>query len=340
MSEIKITHYDKKIYDNYLSDFLPDVIIDTHTHIWKKEFINNSEAKGCVTWTNRVASECTLEDLLNIYEQLFPGKTVKPILMGTPIANLDETNAYTAECSEKSGLPAMLCTSYDTPPTEIRRALASGGFSGIKPYLNNSPDYIPPNEIRIFDFLPHEHLKIADELGKTVMLHISRPGRLKDPVNIAQMMEIDERYPNAKVIIAHIGRAYIEEDIGRAFGVLQKSKNLVFDFSANTLDKAMMECIKAVGTKRVMFGSDMPITKMRMYRISEDGIYKNVVPRGLYGDVSGDKNMKETDETNITFFIYEELMAFRRAAEHLYLTKSDISAILYRNAAELFNIKI
>jgi predicted TIM-barrel fold metal-dependent hydrolase len=256
--------------------------------------------------------------------------------MGNPTADLTKTNAYTAECAAKYALPAMFCTSFCTPEKTVRDALASG-FCGIKPYLNNSPEYIPAGEIRIFDFLPHEHLNIINELGLPVILHIARPGRLGDPVNIAQMMEIDGRYPDAKVIIAHVGRAYIEEDIGNAFKILKHSKNLMFDFSANTLDTAILGCIEAVGPRRVMFGSDMPITTMRMYRISEDGIYKNVVPRGLYGDVSGDKNMKESDEQNITLFLYEQLMAFRRAAERLRLNKNEISDIMFGNAARLFH---
>lgn len=111
-------------------------------------------------------------------------------------------------------------------------------------------------------------------------------------------MEIEEKYPNAKVIIAHIGRAYCPEDFGNAFELMAQTKNLLFDFTANTLDRAMVKIIDAVGPDRVMFGSDMPITKMRMYRIVEDGRYINVVPRGLYGDVSYDKNMRETDETD------------------------------------------
>jgi predicted TIM-barrel fold metal-dependent hydrolase len=337
MPEIEILDFDKKIYEKYLADFLPETLIDAHTHIWKESFVKSPEARGCVTWPGRVASECTLENLICIYDRLFPGKAVRPVLMGQPVADLGETNAYVAQCAASSTLPALFCTSHSTQAETIRKALASGRFAGIKPYLSNSPEYIPPGEIRIFDFLPHEHLKIADELKKAVMLHISRPARLKDPVNIAQMMEIDERYPKAKVIIAHIGRAYIEEDIGGAFETLRNSKNLFFDFSANTSDKAMIGCLEAVGPKRVVFGSDMPITKMRMRRISEGGIYKNVVPRGLYGDVSDDKNMKETDEENITFFIYEQLMAFRRAAECLQLSKNDVSDIFCGNSARLFD---
>lgn len=75
-------------------------------------------------------------------------------------------------------------------------------------------------------------------------------------------MEIDQRYPNAKVIVAHIGRAYTPESLGNAFDTLRNSQNLYFDFTATTYDPAMTACINAVGTKRFMFGSDMPITKM------------------------------------------------------------------------------
>ena len=179
-----------------------------------------------------------------------------------------------------------------------------------------------------------------NELNGVVMLHISRDGRLNDPVNIAQLMEIDQRYPNAKVIVAHIGRAYTPESLGNAFDTLRNSQNLYFDFTATTYDPAMTACINAVGTKRFMFGSDMPITKMRMYRVTENGTYINVVPRGLYGDVSLDPHMRESDEENITTFMYEELLAFKRSAQKLGLSREDVEDILCNNAIRLFNMNI
>ena len=138
------------------------------------------------------------------------------------------------------------------------------------------------------------------------------------------------------MIIAHIGRAYAPEDIGNAFEILKNTKNMRFDFTANTLTEAMVRCIEAVGTDRFLFGSDMPITKMRMYRIVENGKYINVVPRGAYGDVSGDSHMRETDETDLTTFMYEELRGFKRCAEELALSKDDVEKIMYKNASELF----
>ena len=89
-----------------------------------------------------------------------------------------------------------------------------------------------------------------------------------------------------------------------------------------------------------MFGSDMPITKMRMNRITENGTYINVVPRGLYGDVANDPHMRESDEENITTFMYEELLAFKKAAEKLSLTRQDVSDIMFNNAVKLFDMSV
>jgi predicted TIM-barrel fold metal-dependent hydrolase len=113
----------------------------------------------------------------------------------------------------------------------------------------------------------------------------------------------------------------------------------MFDFCANTFSYAIEKCIDLMGSKRVLFGTDMPISKMRMYRISENGNYINVVPRGMYGDVTGDIHMRETDEPNVTNFTYETLRAFKKASINLGLSKDDIDNIMWKNATELYDIK-
>ncbi len=342
MFGVNVTDYDKKVWEEELEGFLPDNMIDAHVHLWtdgmERAGTKEETRKGMVDWTKMVAPDCTIEDLLHSYTQMFPGKTVRPVLMGWPSCDLPKTNKYAIESGKRFGFPVFYCTNWDTTGDEIRRAVTEQGFCGIKPYLNNSPAYIPAGEVRIFDFLTPEHMEVANELGCIVMLHIPRSKRLRDPVNLAQMLEINEKYPNAKVIIAHVGRAYAEEDFGDAFEVLKHADNLYYDFTANTLDLAMEKVIEMAGPKRVLFGSDMPITKMRMYRIVENGSYINVVPRGLYGDVSYDPHMRETDETDITTFMYEELLAFKRAAAKLGLSKDDVADVLCNNAARLFNM--
>ena len=136
--------------------------------------------------------------------------------------------------------------------------------------------------------------------------------------------------------MAHIGRAYSKQDIGDAFSLLKNTKNLVFDFTANVCDDAIKACIEAVGSKRLLFGSDLHVSFMRMYRIvDENGVYKNVVPRGLYGDVSGDLHMLESDEEDITIMMYEQIRALKRVATELKLSDTQIEDIMFNNSKRL-----
>ena len=114
----------------------------------------------------------------------------------------------------------------------------------------------------------------------------------------------------------------------------------MFDFSANTNTQVFEQLIRAVGPRRILFGSDLPITRMRMRRICEKGTYVNLVPRGLYGDVSEDQHMREVDgpeAETLSLFLYEQIEAFRQAAERTGLTTRDIEDIFYYNAVRMIN---
>ena len=334
---------DYSFYKERLENFLPDKIIDIHTHVYLNEFKAKTTKypKRSVTWPSRVAKDNPIEDLIETYALMFPGKMVIPQIFSSlrPDDDIEAANDYIQKCSRKYGFPGLI---YSTPKWGgelLRSKIVSGGFYGCKVYLNFSKPYIPEKEIRIFDFLPHHQLKIINDNGWIVMLHIPRDGRLKDPVNLEQILEINRKYPNIKLIIAHVGRAYCNEDVDNAFEVLSEAKNLLFDFSANTNQWVFEQLINAVGPKRILFGSDMPILRMRTRRIVEESRYVNLVPAGLYGDISGDEHMREVegeDADDLTFFMYEEIDAFKRAAENTGIGRPEIEDIFYNNAYKLF----
>lgn len=335
MLRFKPSAYDKHVYETELKDFLPDKIVDAHVHIWDETCLATVSTNGGSTWVRRLAEDLTGENLIKCNEMLLPGKTVTPIVFGSCRCATDIANAMVLKEKKKFEFPALYRTSYDISAEKLEREVIEGGYLGLKPYLTFCPPYIPIPEIRIFDFLPHHHLELANKHGWIVMLHVARNARLRDKVNVAQLMEIEERYPNIKLVVAHIGRAYAKEDIGDAFETLGKTKNMLFDFTANVCDDAIRACIEAVGPKRLLFGSDLPIALMRMYRITENGVYYNVVPRGLYGDVSGEKHMRETDEKDITIMYYEQIRAMKRVAEELKLSRTDVEDIFYNNAIRI-----
>lgn len=331
------TEYDVKVYEEELREFLPKHIVDAHTHVYTVDA--KKPEKGPVYWPSRVAEDNSIEDIVQTYKDLFPDKKVVPVIFGMPDNYLDKANAYCSEKSKEYGYPALFLNHYNDSPEFVEEQVIKGGFQGLKPYLDNCRAGVSGKDAGIFDFLPHEHLKIADKYGWKVILHISKPNRLKDPQNIRDLMEIEQKYPNVKLIVAHIGRAYAPEDLGDAFETLKHTKNMMFDFCANTLPLATETAINAVGTKRVIYGTDLPIAKMRMYRISEGGYYINVVPRGIYGDLTNAEHMRESDEKNITNFTYEIIRGFKKTAEKLSLSKKDVEDVMCNNAANLFNIK-
>lgn len=343
MPVLEIKTVDQEFYQTHLAGFLPRQVIDVHTHVWLKEFRTAIEsASRGPAWPRRVAAESPIEELLQTYRLLLPEQQVTPLVFGWPErdADMERTNAYTGRVANERGLPALLVTTPAWSATELEHRVVSGGFLGLKPYVDQAPLDIPTGDITIYDYMPHHQLQVADAHHWIVMLHIPRAGRLNDPLNVQQLMEIDDRYPNLQLVVAHVGRAYCPEDIGSAFDVLRTSRRLLFDFSANTNAHVMEQALRAVGPSRLVFGSDLPIVRMRMRRICEFGSYVNLVPPGLYGPTGADPHMREVDPAEgerLSFFLYEQLLAFRRAAEACGLTGVDVSDVFYGNAARLIS---
>lgn len=342
MALFEITPYDRKVYEEELKDFLPDKILDIHTHVWRKEFCAKKEpvpgeVKRTVNWPDLVAADNPIEDLQETYRLMFPGKEVRAMMFSGTDAS-DANNRYVSESSQRSGFPALYFSDPRQSADELEEIIREGGFLGIKSYLDKAPAYLDVAEIRIYDFFPRHQLERMDRMGAIVMLHIPRNGRLKDPVNIAQILEIKRDFPNLRLIIAHVGRAYVDSDLGNAFDALTTAPDLMYDFSANCCDAAIEEVIRRAGVKHVMFGTDMPILRMRCHRIQENGTYINLIPPGLYGDPSQDSHLREVspqEAENITFFAYEELLAFKRVAKKLNLSRQDVEDIMHNNALEL-----
>ena len=60
----------------------------------------------------------------------------------------------------------------------------------------------------------------------------------------------------------------------------------------------------------------------------------------MYGDLTGESHMRECTEKeaeSITFFMYEEIKAFRDAAERMNLSREEIDNIFRNNALRLLN---
>ena len=103
---------------------------------------------------------------------------------------------------------------------------------------------------------------------------------------------------------------------------------------------AIHNCSRLMGPKNALFGSDSAHPAMLTRRIEENGIYINLVPPGLYGGAQQDKHLREVSAAEgeqMTFFLYEEILAFKRAAAKLGLSRQDVQDVFYGNAERLLN---
>lgn len=343
MALLDVKPYDLEFYNEHLKSFLPDKFIDCHNHIWLDEFVTNTEVKSrAAAWPEMVAKDNPVEDLIQTNLELFPGKEVVPVLYSHVNVAIDiaRSNEYVKGCSKKYGLPALYVSRPEEPIEQIEKNVIEGGFAGLKVYLEFAPWYIPTSEIRIYDFLPKEQLALADKHGWIVQLHIARSKRLADPLNYVQLLEIEQKYPNLQLLVAHLGRAYAKEDIGGSLEYLKGTEKTIWDFTANTNQYVMEQVLNYFGPERFIYGSDFPIFRMKSRRTVENGFYINEIPLGSLGDVSIDPHMREIpypEADKITFFIYEEILSCKRAAENLGLTKKNIEDIFYNTSARIFH---
>ena len=99
----EVSEVDSAFYRERLRAFLPERMIDVHTHVCLQAHrrLKGGE-RGTVSWVDRVASENTVEDLLESYRLMFPGKQVLPLIFGmtlVPGDDLDAGNDYVRRCA-------------------------------------------------------------------------------------------------------------------------------------------------------------------------------------------------------------------------------------------------
>jgi len=339
---IEITKWDSEFYRRFLSGELPDRICDAHVHIWTKEHRAKAAAEnGTAGWVHDycMKNDLPYPALEKLYEDLLPRKTVSSLLFGWVENDVDvkAENRYVGD--QVRGAPHLRGLAVCKPeynPDRLIREVEDNGLAGLKPY----PTFVQsvsPAKIRVTDMITREQLKLADEKGWVLLLHLPREKRLADPANIEDILMIEKEYPHIRLIVAHIGRAYCPENIGSAFDSLKETRSVMFDFAANTNEEVFYIILKKFGPGRVIFGSDLPITTMRLKREHARGSYINIVPAGSLGDVSGDLQIREAEgkeAEKITFFLYESMAAMVRAAKKAGLREREMELIFYKNAID------
>jgi predicted TIM-barrel fold metal-dependent hydrolase len=247
---------------------VPQNIFDAHVHLGPPEAMAPivGERIGVPLTTY---SSLTWRELEPFYKQLYSGKTVEGIIaFGFPFqeVNYEIANNYIADLMLEDARVTgfILSNPHDTQSTiaQFEAAKKRGArFRGVKPYydllgrsLNNSVEVANTSE-----FVPDDLLAWMNDENLIMMLHTCSIG-MGDPKCQQWTRRAVEKFPNVKIILAHMGRYFHAEQFFDFF------KTDVFDHPnlfLETSDAMVTEIYAQMLTrpdwcKRLIFGSDLP----------------------------------------------------------------------------------
>jgi len=321
--------YNLKIVDEELNDFLPAKIFDAHVHISPLDGFppGLSHNAGGVPITSY-----TYEELDADLRIAFPGRHTEALCFGFPKPKFHtaHNNAYVGGSADfKRFFPLRLLDPHRDNAALVNADIDRFGFLGLKPY----PDYARPNDIpnaEIPEMLPDWAMEIAHERRLLVMLHIPRPKRLEDPLNRRQLRELCTRWPGAKIILAHVGRAYYLRGVTGLLDDLCELPNLYYDPAMVQNWEVIAYLFKKVPVAKILFGTDIPIALAQGKAVEINHQYTYVTPRPWALSLQDEKG-----KIKFTSFLNEELRAIKQAAEAAKLSRADVAAFFYDNARAL-----
>ncbi len=327
------TKYERnlRIFKEEFEDFLPSKILDFHIHVFSRDTV----PPGCEKYlgSRGEVTQYTVKELRQDLAHLYPERDCYAVCFGIPHKKLNacNNNEYVAKsCDHKHFFPLRLLRPEEDPKA-VTEDIRKKGFLGFKPYLNyvNKPDV---NDVEINDMLPARLMEVADKFGLIVMLHIPRRVRLADPLNQRQIIALAGHYPGAKIVLAHIGRAYFLKNI---IGHLKKIKhlpNVYFDLAMLNNWEVLEYLFDNVEPYKILFATDTPMALAAGKSVEINNQYAYITPGPWH---AGTVIMDESRKLIYTSFAYEEIRAIKKAVTRLSLSDSFVEALFYSNGMRL-----
>ncbi len=341
MRNFEYTDADRSVFEKELADSLPETIIDNHIHLWLKEHIaidetTYSEHQGYKPWTDfQYLDSFSFDDFVRVAETSFPSKTYQGCFFGLPfpIVDITKANEYVVQLSrsQKVGYFYITTPGEDASLVEKKFGLSDdANLIGFKPY----PDLVQnKDDVGIFDMISRDMLDYADSHGLTILLHIPRKGRLRDPRNIREITDLIRTYKNIAVILAHIGRSFCPCDFEGYAEPILKLDRVFFDTSMVNEFQVFDLVFRHVASDRIIFGSDAPLAFMKGKDVCINNTHYYVTNR------AAPWGLGPTDPSRVAFtlFVYEEMRSIIAALKSVYgaAYRKHAERIFYRNMQSL-----
>ena len=312
---------DMAVYREVVRPVLSDKILDFHVHVWRPCDETDQYAG---LWDVGFG----VEQLFSTAALMYPEQAYHAVVFGRPTLKGDRANDLVVQgAREHTNLYPLYIPDMHADEEQVRRTVREGGFYGFKPYWNLVEGKASQDEVTIRDMLPEPYMRVADDWGLIITLHIPGSRRLADPRNLSDIRWLSRQYPHAKIFIAHIGRSYCLWSIKGNIEQVCDLPNVYFDVSYVQNPSVYTVFFEHVDPAKVVYGSDLPLSRLRGRRVCVNGHWVDVT-RGSWAWTA---HRDEAQPIEATFMTYEMIRALRQGAEEAGLSLAEIKSIFYEN---------
>ncbi len=315
---------DRALYRSELAGFVPPGAFDAHAHLYTVEGMNLGVETSEADAAARQGVDAFRQSLASWMGDDHPRDGLffaMPLSGGVDVAG--ENQFVAAEVAGQERSRALMLIRPTDDPAAIEAELAGSGFRGFKAYHMFAPA-TDTYEAAIGDFLPDWAWELAHGRELAIMLHMVRRRALSDPENQRYLREHCERYPGAKLILAHAARGFCAQHTIAGIGSLRGLENVYFDTSAICEPAALEAIFRAFGPSRLMFGTDWPVCAVRGRCVS--------VGDGFFWMYEHTVDFSSSRFCRPTLIGIESLLALRQAVRTCTLRDGEVEQIFYRTA--------
>ena len=318
---------DVEFFERELASFVPERVFDAHCHVWHHDYAPEGWGK--------IAKVVDYPMYRRLMADIHPGRHVAGLFISMftlPDLTLRPgADAWAAQ--QPAAAPDCRSLAFISPqddPEQVRDQVRRVGACGLKCY-HLLCDVDPTWEADIPDYLPESIVKVANDEGWVITLHMVKMRAVADPGNIHWIRHYCERYPNMKLILAHSARGFQPAHNLEGLPQLAGLDNLWFDTSANCEPMAHQAIIRILGHDRLMYGTDCPAShgRGRSVGVADTFLW-------LYEDAQVWQQPQILIEPVLTGL--EHLRSLKWACWAERLSDSQVEDIFWNNAARLFGI--
>lgn len=319
---------DLELWDRELESFVPPRVFDAHAHLYEIGHFTANPPGLCASGPPSAGWETFQERIAQITLRRQTGG----LFFGFPATHVDfvKANEFVAQETRRPKVRGQMLIHPSMDSEFIRDTVRRDGFVGLKPYHLFAAEK-PTWEAAIPSYLPESHVRVAHDLGLSITLHIVRARALADESNQTVLRSYAERYPNARLILAHAGRGFNPHHTIAGIESLRGLPNIWFDTSAVTDCGAFEAIIRTFGHRRLLYGSDFPVSHIRGRCVALGDSFLWLSPENTKLDAAYAK-------LQFSLVGLESLRTLKVAALATGLTDSQVEDIFFRNAAEMFDV--